>query len=73
MTYRVSGEEGGKAWLQQLRPICPRMARIFVKPTWVGLLDFESRFPSAIERAVAAIQHPMQNHQGEESNERRYQ
>jgi hypothetical protein len=24
------------------------MARITVTPTWVGLLDFETRFPSAL-------------------------
>ena len=53
MTYRVLGEEGGKAWLDSLRPICPRMSRIFLKPAWVGILDFKSRFPSAIERAMA--------------------
>jgi hypothetical protein len=32
------------------------MARIFIKPTWVGILDFESRFPSAIERAMERLQ-----------------
>jgi hypothetical protein len=56
MIWRVLGEEGGKAWLEQLRPICPQMARIFVQPTWVGILDFETRFPSAIERAIEQAQ-----------------
>ena len=54
MTLRVFGEEAGNAWLTQLRPICPRMSRIFVRPEWVGLLDFTTRFPSALERAMAA-------------------
>jgi hypothetical protein len=53
MSRRVFGEEGGNAWLEQLHPICPRMSRVFIKPTWVGLLDFQSRFPSALERAMA--------------------
>jgi hypothetical protein len=53
MTLRVFGEEAGHAWLAQLRPICPRMSRIFVRPEWVGLLDFTTRFPSALERAMA--------------------
>jgi hypothetical protein len=53
MTKRVFGEEGGQAWLAQMAPICPRMSRVFIKPTWVGILDFESRFPSALERAMA--------------------
>jgi hypothetical protein len=52
MTMRVFGEEGGRAWLDNMRPICPRMSRIFVKPQWVGILDFETRFPSALERAM---------------------
>lgn len=53
MSKRVFGEEGGQAWLDQVTPIFPRMARIFITPSWVGILDFESRFPSAIERAMA--------------------
>ena len=52
MSTRVMGEEDGAAWLAQLAPICPRMSRVFIKPTWVGILDFETRFPSAIERAM---------------------
>jgi hypothetical protein len=53
MTIRVFGEEAGQAWLTQLAPICPYMSRIFVRPEWVGMLDFTSRFPSALERAMA--------------------
>ena len=38
--------------------LCPRMARIFVRPDWVAVLDFETRFPSALERAMeGAPQH----------------
>ncbi len=56
MTKRVLGEEQGQAWLDNLRPICPRMARVFVRPEWVGILDFETRFPSALERAMERAQ-----------------
>ena len=56
MTKRVFGEEQGQAWLDNLRPICPQMARIFVQPKWVGILDFETRFPSALERAMEQAQ-----------------
>lgn len=52
MSKRVMGEAGAQQWLAQLRPICPRMARVFIKPNWVGILDFEARFPSALERAM---------------------
>ena len=54
MTQRTLGPEAGQAWLASLAPICPRMTRVFVHPTWVALLDFETRFPSAIERAMEA-------------------
>jgi hypothetical protein len=29
-----------------------RMSRVFVTPEWVALLDFQTRFPSALERAM---------------------
>jgi hypothetical protein len=31
----------------------PQMTRIAVQPEWVGILDFERRFPSAIEAAMS--------------------
>ncbi len=48
MTTRVFGKEHARAWLESLRPLSPRMARIFVRPEWVGILDFETRFPSPV-------------------------
>jgi hypothetical protein len=53
---RVLGEEGGNGWLEQLKPMCPRMARLFITPTWAGILDFEGRFPSAVEHAMERLQ-----------------
>ncbi|HEY1677245.1 MAG TPA: pyridoxamine 5'-phosphate oxidase family protein [Candidatus Sulfotelmatobacter sp.] len=35
-------------WLSQLRTMVSSMVRITVTPEWVGLLDFQSRFPSAL-------------------------
>ena len=32
------------------------MARIFIRPDWVGVLDFEARFPNALERAMERAQ-----------------
>lgn len=49
---RYLGEEGGNAWLKQIEPISPEMARVAVKPEWVGILDFQTRLPSAIEKAM---------------------
>lgn len=53
---RYFGEEQGNAWVKQVGGLCPQMARIAVQPTWVGLLDFEARFPSAIARAIEHAQ-----------------
>ena len=49
---RVLGEEQGQAFLEQIRPITPRMSRIFITPEPVSFLDFEARFPSALEHAM---------------------
>jgi hypothetical protein len=56
MSRRVMGEEGSRAWLAQTEPLFPRMVRIFVRPEWVGLIDFETRFPSIIERPLERLQ-----------------
>jgi hypothetical protein len=56
MAHRTLGDEAGQAWLDQLTPICPEMKRVFLRPTWVGILDFETRFPSALERAMERAQ-----------------
>jgi len=52
---RVLGEEQGQAFLDQVRPILPRMSRIFIRPEWVGIMDFETRFPNAMERAMERV------------------
>jgi hypothetical protein len=44
--HRYFGDEQGAAWVKQLSG--HPMARISVRPTWAGLLDFETRFPSAL-------------------------
>ena len=45
---RYFGREQGQAWLKQLRTLIPNMVRITIVPEWVGLLDFQTRFPSAL-------------------------
>jgi hypothetical protein len=52
MTKRVMGEEAGEAWLVTMRAVTPRMSQVFLTPEWVALLDFETRFPNALERAM---------------------
>jgi hypothetical protein len=36
------------AWLTRLRTLISSQVRIIITPEWVGLLDFEERFPSAL-------------------------
>ena len=45
---RYFGREQGQAWGGQLRGITPSMVRIAITPEWVGILDFQTRFPSAL-------------------------
>jgi hypothetical protein len=43
---RYLGEEQGEAWAAQLAGM--PMARLRLVPRWVAVLDFETRFPSAL-------------------------
>ena len=43
---RYFGPEQGPAWIGTLRG--KPMARIAITPRWVGILDFQTRFPSAL-------------------------
>jgi hypothetical protein len=45
---RYFGPEQGKAWVAQLASMVQDMVRITITPEWVGLLDFQTRFPSAL-------------------------
>ena len=45
---RYFGHEQGQAWISQLGKMVPSMVRIRITPDWVGLLDFQTRFPSAL-------------------------
>lgn len=56
MTDRYLGEEAAKGWRAQYAQMFPRPIRIAITPEWVGLVDVQSRFPSAIARAIANMQ-----------------
>ena len=49
---RYLGEEQGKAWEQQAGGMFKQMARIAISPEWAKILDFETRFPKAIQEAA---------------------
>lgn len=45
---RYFGPEQGRAWVKQLGGMVSSMVRVTITPEWVGLLDFKTRFPSAL-------------------------
>lgn len=45
---RYLGDEVARAYLSEIDQPGTRMARIDLRPTWVGLLDFQTRLPSAL-------------------------
>jgi Pyridoxamine 5'-phosphate oxidase len=47
---RYFGDDQGQAWVDQF-PTDVQMWRIAVTPTWANVLDFETRFPSALNGA----------------------
>src|SRR3954447_2472522 len=47
------GEEATNGWVAQLGQLgMQQMARVAIRPEWVGMLDFQQRFPSALERLM---------------------
>lgn len=45
---RYMGEQAAREYLQQVDQPGTRMARIAVRPTWVGVLDFQARLPGPL-------------------------
>jgi hypothetical protein len=45
---RYLGAEQGRLFIEQLDPATLTMARIAVRPDWVGLIDFQERLPSPL-------------------------
>lgn len=50
---RYFGPEQGREWVEGMRQISSQMVRISVRPEWVRILDFETRFPSAVADAMS--------------------
>jgi nitroimidazol reductase NimA-like FMN-containing flavoprotein (pyridoxamine 5'-phosphate oxidase superfamily) len=50
---RYFGEEQGREWVEGVSQMSSHMTRISVRPEWVSILDFETRFPSAIAEAMS--------------------
>jgi len=56
ITRRYLGEEGSLAWRAQYAHMFPQPVRIAIKPDWAALVNVETRFPSAIAKAIAGMQ-----------------
>lgn len=46
---RYLGIEAGEGWSAQMGQRFPAMVRMTLRPDWVAVIDFEGRFPSALE------------------------
>jgi hypothetical protein len=49
------GEETGTAYVEAIDQPGLRMVRIALRPTWVGVLDFQQRFPGLTPGPVLAV------------------
>ena len=52
---RMMGPEVAAGWLPQAAALIQQMARVAIKPEWVGIMDFQTRFPSEVERAIESM------------------
>ena len=50
---RYFGKEQGPVWVEQVKGLFSQMGRVRIQPEWVGILDFEQRWPSAVVAAMA--------------------
>ncbi len=54
---QLLGPEGAQAFMQTLQPLLPNIKhwiRVAIKPEWASILDFQTRFPSQIVKAMTA-------------------
>lgn len=47
--HHYYGRRAGDLWLERMRAVTPRMARITIRPTWARLLDVASLMPDLVE------------------------
>jgi PPOX class probable F420-dependent enzyme len=52
---RYMGPEAGQSWVEQAARLSPQMVRIGIRPTWVDVLDFETRLPGGMVRRMRAV------------------
>jgi hypothetical protein len=52
-SIRTMGPEAGQAFADQAAQLSPQIVRIAIRPTWVDVLDFETRLPGGMVRRLA--------------------
>jgi len=56
---RLMGKEGAQAFAQGVESMLKagvlKFVRLTVQPNWVGIIDFETRFPSGVEKGMEAL------------------
>jgi hypothetical protein len=50
---RYFGPDGARAQIDQMSAMGAPMARIAFRPTWVDVVDFQTRFPAGMERRMS--------------------
>jgi hypothetical protein len=50
--HRYLGDDAARTYLSQIDQPGTKMASIDLRPTWVGVLDFQTRLPSALGGAT---------------------
>lgn len=51
---RYMGEEQGAGWVANVEKMSPTSGRVSIRPEWVAVIDFDTRWPSAIEKRMTA-------------------
>jgi len=51
---RYMGDEQGTGWVANLEKMSPQCGRVSIRPEWVGVIDFETRWPNALEKRMTA-------------------
>lgn len=54
---RYFGPYEGPGWVERMRMMSDRQARIGIHPDWVNVVDFQTRFPYGMTRRMRAARH----------------
>jgi hypothetical protein len=49
---RYFGPDEGRGWVERMRMMSDQQARIAIRPDWVNVVDFQTRFPSGMTKRM---------------------